>query len=109
MKIKWLIFALMILGATAGCKKNQENQIAVTVIESEEVIVSEITPQQLIPLDTVQIIDGAFGYALEREEPTFLLFEFSSGARIPILVDRNDVLTLTVNDTVPYGSFTATG
>jgi thiol-disulfide isomerase/thioredoxin len=107
------LFAISILILASfyfvGCSKKAKNRIMGSVVQSEEVIISELTPKQLIPLDTVMIKDGKFSYTPKTEKPVFLLLEFDSGSRIPVLYAPGEQISLSIIDTVPFGTFTAEG
>jgi thiol-disulfide isomerase/thioredoxin len=92
-----------------SCSREKQPNIRASVLASEEVFISELTPKQLIALDTLAIEDGSFTYTSQADGPVFLLLEFSSGSRVPVLVNPQDEIILTINDTVPYGTFKATG
>lgn len=105
-KILALLSAALIL---AQCAKKREGGISATVTYSEEVLVSRISPKQLEPLDTVLITDNQFFYQSNDTAEVFLLFEFPTGARIPIFYKPGDQLQLAINDTNEFGTFSATG
>lgn len=92
-----------------ACTKQQEKGIRATVHYCDEVLVSEITPFQIKPLDTLLIVDQKFTYVPAVETPVFLLLEFPTGSRIPVLYHPGDLLDLEINDTTAYGTFSATG
>lgn len=100
---------LLVVPVLFSCSRQKQPNIRASVLASEEVIVSEITPKQLKALDTLFIEDGVFSYASPAETPVFLLFEFTTGSRVPVLVNPGDDIILTINDTVPFGTFTVEG
>jgi thiol-disulfide isomerase/thioredoxin len=104
--ISGFVFGVLLF---SGCKNETKNKITGTVFQSEEVIISELSPQQLIPLDTVLIKNGTFSYTPKTDQPIFLLFEFDSGSRIPVLFTPGEQISLSINDTVPFGTFVAEG
>ena len=108
---KYFAISLFISGSIffVGCNKKAKNEINGTVVQSEEVIISELTPKQLIPLDTVIIKEGKFSYSPKTEQPIFLLLEFDSGSRIPVLYTPGEQISLSIIDTVPFGTFTVEG
>ncbi len=103
---KHIAFAIVAISFWA-CDSSKEPNVTATVLHSEEVIVSEITPQQLVAKDTLIIDEGTFTYSIDQDKPVFLLFEFPTGSRIPVLVQPGDHLNLAINDTVEYGAFLA--
>lgn len=110
-KVSYFYFAgflgLIFLG---GCQKDNDGaNIKGTAILSEEVIVSEITPAEIIALDTLKISNGKFAYDAKITEPKFLLLKFAAGGQIPVLVMPGERLELAVNDTNLYGTFTVKG
>lgn len=106
--LKLLTVAVFAIG-TSCQKKNEHASIRGSVLESEELIVYEITPGEVMPLDTLPIKKGAFALERKIEEPTFFLLEFSAGTRIPIIAYPGDKVELDVNDTSLFGIFTAKG
>ena len=107
-----LVKGLLVLSSFAllfSCKEESKDGIKATVLYSDEVIVSEITPQQLKPIDTLLITERVFSYSPDVTAPVFLLFEFPSGSRIPVLYKPGEQIELAINDTAEFGTFTATG
>lgn len=103
-------FSLFIISFLfASCSSEPKGGLQGTVVESTEVIISEITPQQLVPMDTLLIQNGKFAYSPKVNKPTFLLLEFESGSRIPVLYTPSEQISLTINDTVPFGTFSSEG
>jgi thiol-disulfide isomerase/thioredoxin len=103
-----MLYTLLILTFIA-CKREQQPNLTGSVLASDEVIISEIRPDQLVALDTIAIEDGVFRYSLPVEGPVFLLMEFTTGSRVPVLIQADDEITLTINDTVPFGTFDVQG
>ncbi len=102
--------AILILTlAFSACQKEGNDVLTGTVLESDEVIISEIMPKELKALDTLVVKEGKFSLDYTFTKPTFLLLEFKTGIRLPILIAPGEKINLIVNDTNEYGTFTATG
>lgn len=94
----------------SGCESNNgKNAISGTVLKSTEVMVSQVLPDQIKPLDTLDIADGVFNYPNTLTEPEFLLFEFNEGTRVALLVRPEESIDVQVVDTGKLGAFSASG
>jgi len=111
-------FALAVLGfilVLTSCEKEQKGALSGTTLRSDEIIVSEILPQELRALDTLDVVNGKFVLDRVFDKPMFLLLEFNtigdpeSSIRLPILIGAGEKISMMVNDTTEYGTFTATG
>ncbi len=105
------LFIVLISTATFlhSCQKSANYQLSGTAIASEDVIISEILPQELKALDTIAIVNGEFKYDRMFSSPTFLLLEFSTGIRLPIFIEKDVEVVMNVIDTSEYGTFVAMG
>ena len=74
MKNAFLLFVLAFLSIVA-CNTDKKGAITGTVLQSDEIIISEILPSELKALDTVIVKDGKFSYNRQFLAPTFLLLE----------------------------------
>lgn len=99
----------------SSCEQEQKGALSGTTLRSDEIIVSEILPQELRVLDTLDVVKGEFVLDRVFDKPTFLLLEFNtigdpeSSIRLPILIGAGEKISMIVNDTTEYGTFTATG
>lgn len=92
-----------------SCTQQKKTGIHGVVQYCDEVLVLEITTQQLKPIDTLLITDKTFNYQPNTDVPTFLLFEFPTGSKIPVLYQPGEYIELNINDTTEFGDFTASG
>lgn len=110
-----LLLLLALYALFTSCRNEQKGALSGTVLGSDEIIVSKILPSELVALDTMDVVDGAFFLDRVFDEPTFLLLEFvnaedpENSIRLPILIGAGEKIKLNVNDTTAYGTFTAEG
>jgi thiol-disulfide isomerase/thioredoxin len=105
----WVLFVFVGMAFSACNKNSGHAEIDAHVIASDEVIISEITPGEVVPRDTLVVLKNKFTYKTDITEPTFLLLEFSEGTKIPLLIMPGEKLAVDINDTTLFGTFSVKG
>lgn len=106
---KAAIFCLSILLFTA-CKKGDGNTaIEITLPEDQEVIISRLETQKVVPLDTLMSEGGSIYYSLTLDSSNFYAVQLNQKLNVPVYLEPGDEVEIQITAVDDQYDYTVSG
>jgi peroxiredoxin len=104
-----LVFAAFVLPACDMFGPNEQVIIKAEVEGADNVVISLLDTNGVISSDTLDFFDGTFRHKLKVEAGEFVLLEFLSGLRVPLVVEPGDFIQVKVDAANPLSVYELSG
>ena len=105
-----VLIATVSLGLFACEKPINGTKIKGTIVGATEVYLAQITPSELIYVDTLKTEDGSFEFLWEGDSPEFLMVEANQGAlRLSLFVEKGESIELNADLNSEVRAYEASG
>jgi len=85
---------LVLVGCNSVNGKGKKTTIEGTIENVSQVVVNKMAPAEFTPLDTIDIVEGAFEISLDIQEEDFYTLIFDESARITLFVSSGEHIEL---------------
>ena len=85
---------LVLVGCNSVNGKGKKTTIEGTIENVSQVVVNKMAPAEFTPLDTIDIVEGAFEISLDIQEEDFYTLFFDESARITLFVSPGEHIEL---------------
>lgn len=109
--VKYILFVSTFIFLTNCTENSGDNLISGTVTGGSELIISELSPGEIVGKDTLSVSSGTFSWGPESaiENTTMYLLEFSEGGKIPLILTPGDQVEITIENTGENPLYTIEG
>ena len=111
MNIKNVVLIATVSFGLFACEKPiNGTKIKGTIVGATEVYLAQITPSELIYVDTLKTEDGSFEFLWEGDSPEFLMVEANQGAlRLSLFVEKGESIELNADLNSEVRAYEASG
>lgn len=99
-----ILKSFLFLSATLvviSCNQNNGGQLITgTITGGSELVISELSPGEIIGKDTLSVSAGTFSWGPESslDKTTMYLLEFSEGGKIPLIITPGDLVEINIDN-----------